>query len=80
VIRWLENVPATFWGVLAGSFFTLLGVWLTNRAQGRRLDRQLEHERTLKSEERESRSSERSTFPQQRQFRPAWQWLADFRT
>ena len=50
--RLLEAIPATFWGVLAGSFFTLLGVWLTNRAQAQRLERQLNHESTLRSEER----------------------------
>lgn len=49
---WLDKVPATFWGVIAGSFFTLLGVFLSNRAQASRLERQLEHERVLKSEER----------------------------
>jgi hypothetical protein len=53
VIRWIESIPTTFWGVLAGSFFTLIGVWFTNRAYGQRLERQLQHERQLKSEERE---------------------------
>lgn len=51
--HWIESIPATFWGVLAGSFFTLVGVWLTNRAQSRRLAQQFDHERALKREERE---------------------------
>jgi hypothetical protein len=49
---WLEDVPATFWGVIAGSLFTLLGVFLSNRAQAHRLARQLEHDRELKREDR----------------------------
>lgn len=53
MIDWIERIPATFWGVLAGSFFTLLGVWFSNRAQSRRLERQLQHERLIKREERE---------------------------
>jgi hypothetical protein len=50
---WLGKVPATFWGVLAGSFFTLLGLWFTNRANATRLEQQFAHERRLKTEERE---------------------------
>lgn len=49
---WIENVPATFWGVLAGSLFTLIGVALTNHANFKRLERQLEHDRGLKADER----------------------------
>lgn len=52
ILIWLDRVPATFWGVIAGSFFTLLGVFLSNRAQAHRLEQQLEHDRTLKNEER----------------------------
>jgi hypothetical protein len=48
----IERIPATFWGVLAGSFFTPFRVWLSNRAQTQRLERQLDQERTLKAEER----------------------------
>jgi hypothetical protein len=46
-------VPATFWGVLAGSFFTLSGVWLTNRNSARNLRIQLEHDRKTRATERE---------------------------
>ena len=49
---WIEQVPATFWGVLAGSLFTLIGVASTNHANFKRLERQLEHDRSLKTEER----------------------------
>lgn len=49
----LENIPATFWGVIAGSFFSILGVWLTNREGTKRLQRQFEHERFLKTRDRE---------------------------
>lgn len=49
----VRSIPATFWGVLAGSLFTLIGVWLTNRAQWQRQERLLSHERSLKSQERE---------------------------
>ncbi len=49
----LAVVPGTFWGVLAGSFFTLLGIWLTNKATDRRQERQLTSDRDLKNRERE---------------------------
>jgi hypothetical protein len=39
----LERVPATFWGVVAGSFFTLIGIARTNRAAAQRQRGQLEH-------------------------------------
>ncbi len=51
--EFLGKIPATFWGVVAGSFFTLLGLWFTNRAQAERLERQLTHDRALKTLERE---------------------------
>jgi hypothetical protein len=46
-------VPGTFWGVIAGSIFTLLGTQLTNRAYDRRLRLQLQTDRALRSRERE---------------------------
>ena len=49
----LSAVPATFWGVIVGSFFTLLGGYVTNRASDRRQRSQFQHEFTLKREERE---------------------------
>lgn len=52
-IRLLEAIPATFWGVVVGSFFSIGGVALTNRASDRRLRSQFEHERELKTKDRE---------------------------
>ncbi|MFZ0593479.1 MAG: hypothetical protein WAM39_23680, partial [Bryobacteraceae bacterium] len=42
MFRLLSQVPGTFWGVIAGSIFTLLGTHLTNRANDRRLSRERE--------------------------------------
>jgi hypothetical protein len=53
VIPYIEKIPATFWGVVIGSGFTILGIHLTNRANDRRLERQLAHDRDLKNRERE---------------------------
>jgi hypothetical protein len=49
----LNKIPATFLGVVVGSFFTLLGVYFTNRASDRRLSLQLQNDRELKNRERE---------------------------
>ena len=49
----LGKIPATFWGVVFGSFFTLLGSYFTNRASDRRLRLQLQNDRELKNRERE---------------------------
>lgn len=48
-----DNIPATFWGVVVGSVFTLIGVYFTNRSSDRRFQMQLEHDRSLKARERE---------------------------
>ena len=37
IIDLLNKIPATFWGVVVGSLFTLSGIYLTNRAGDRRL-------------------------------------------
>jgi hypothetical protein len=52
-IDWLNHVSATFWGVLAGSFFSLGGVWLSNRNSARNLKAQHEHDRKMRAIERE---------------------------
>jgi hypothetical protein len=53
-LSWLlSQVPGTFWGVIAGSIFTLLGTQLTNRANDKRLRLQLQTDRELQSRERE---------------------------
>jgi hypothetical protein len=49
----LGDIPATFWGVVVGSLFTLTGIYLTNRASDRRLRVQLQNDRELISRERE---------------------------
>lgn len=53
LIERLQQIPATFWGVVFGSFFSIVGVWLTNRASTARLQVQFQHERLLKTKERE---------------------------
>jgi len=49
----LNKVPATFWGIVVGSLFTLTGVYLTNRSNDRRLKLQLQNDRELRNRERE---------------------------
>jgi len=49
----IAKIPPTFWGVVFGAFFSLGGVVLTNRANDRRLQAQLSHERELRKKERE---------------------------
>jgi hypothetical protein len=39
--RLITQIPGTFWGVVAGSLFTIIGVGLTNRANARNLHSQL---------------------------------------
>jgi hypothetical protein len=53
VLALLRQIPAAFWGVITGSLFTLFGVWLSNRAQSRRLELQFAHDRGSKREDRE---------------------------
>jgi hypothetical protein len=53
LIHLLGDIPATFWGVVVGSLFTLTGIYFTNRASDRRLRVQLQNDRELKSRERE---------------------------
>jgi hypothetical protein len=52
-LHMLQSIPASFWGVVIGSFFSIGGVALTNRASDRRLRLQFEHERGLKTKDRE---------------------------
>lgn len=53
ILNLIEKIPATFWGVVIGAFFSLGGVSLTNHANGRRLHAQLAHDRDMKARERE---------------------------
>ena len=49
----IEKIPANFWGIIVGSFFTIIGVVLTNRSNTRRLQIQLEQDRNLKFREQD---------------------------
>ena len=53
ITNFITTIPATFWGVVAGSFFSLGGVALTNRASNKRLIAQFAHERTARTADRE---------------------------
>ena len=49
----LDKIPTTFWAVLLGSFISLLGSIIANRANLHRLRLQLQNDRELKNWERE---------------------------
>jgi len=49
----IERIPATFWGVVIGSFFSLGGIVIANRANDRRLREQLKHDREMRNRDRE---------------------------
>jgi hypothetical protein len=49
----IKAIPPTFWGIVVGSLFTMLGVVLTNAGNTRRLRIQHEHERELESREQD---------------------------
>jgi hypothetical protein len=53
MIELIERIPSAFWGVVAGSFFSILGVWLANRSSDERLFKQLDYDREVKEKERE---------------------------
>ena len=53
LLNLLALIPGTFWGVVVGSFFSIGGVMLTNRANHRRSIAQFAHERELRISERE---------------------------
>jgi hypothetical protein len=52
LLTMIRAVPATFWGIVIGSLFTVLGVMLTNASHTRRLRLQHDHERALETQER----------------------------
>lgn len=47
LVALIASIPATFWGVIIGSLFTVIGVTITNTSNTRRLRLQHEHERAL---------------------------------
>jgi hypothetical protein len=49
----IGKIPATFWGVVIGSFFSLGGIVIANRANDRRLREQLRHDREMRNRDRE---------------------------
>jgi hypothetical protein len=53
IAQLLETIPASFWGVVVGSFFSIAGVAITNRASDKRLRAQFEHERESRTKDRE---------------------------
>lgn len=53
LLAMIGRIPASFWGVLVGSFFSLGGVVLANRANDRRLREQLKHDRDIRNRDRE---------------------------
>ncbi|KAA0888061.1 hypothetical protein [Oryzomonas rubra] len=52
-INIVNKIPATFWGVVVGSLFTIIGITITNNSNNKRLLTQLKHERDIKKQERE---------------------------
>ena len=52
ILALIEKIPASFWGMVVGSFLSLGGVVVSNRANDRRLRQQLAHDRELKNRER----------------------------
>lgn len=49
----IGKIPATFWGVVIGSFFSLGGIVIANRANDRRLREQFKHDREMRNRDRE---------------------------
>ena len=52
ILSIIENLPPAFYGVLIGSLLTIIGVALTNLSNTKQMRIQHEHERTLRSKER----------------------------
>jgi hypothetical protein len=53
LLAMVEKIPATFWGVVIGSFFSLGGIVIVNRANAQRLREQFEHDRQMRNRDRE---------------------------
>ncbi len=49
----IENIPPALYGIIIGSFLTIIGVMLTNSSNTKQLRIQHEHERQLKDKERD---------------------------
>ncbi len=53
LITFIENIPPALYGIIIGSFLTIIGVMLTNSSNTKQLRIQHEHERQLKDKERD---------------------------
>ncbi len=53
ITKFFDAIPASLWGVVVGSFFSIACVAITNRASDNRLRAQFEHERESKTKDRE---------------------------
>ena len=53
LINLFDNIPPAFYGVIIGSFLTIIGVVLTNISNTKRLRLQHEHEQKLRNKERD---------------------------
>lgn len=53
IVQLFDAIPATFWGVVVGSFFSIASVAIANRASEKRLRAQFKHERESKTKDRE---------------------------
>ena len=53
LITLIEQIPPALYGIIIGSFLTIIGVVLTNMSNTKRLRLQHEHERVLRNKERD---------------------------
>lgn len=53
MIEWLAKLPEVVWAALGGSGLTLLGVWLQNLWEGKRLRQRLQHDEAQRNRERQ---------------------------
>lgn len=53
LVAMIERIPGTFWGIVMGAVFTLIGVWGTNRGAFRRQQALLTQEASMKKLDRE---------------------------
>ncbi len=53
LVALIREIPGTFWGVVIGAVFSLGGVYLTNRAMFKRMQKQHDYEREVAIQDRE---------------------------
>lgn len=54
MVEFLKSIPSTIWAVILGSGLTLIGVFVSNMSNNKRLETQLKHDALEKSKERKS--------------------------